>query len=267
MKVAAVQFKATDDKRRNIARAIACVEEAARHHAKFIALPEIFVWRGVVEGKVTFQNIGETVPGPTTKMFCDLARKRKVNILMGSLYEKINGEKKVFNTSVFINKKGDIAAKYRKINLFDARFGDKKIKESMTFLAGNKPALARVEGFTAGLSICYDLRFPSMYQRYKNAGADILCIPSAFTRQTGKFHWTILLKARAIENLCYVIAPNQVGTDKKGVTSFGHSMIVSPWGNILAEASGSREEIIYADIEKKTLEQDRKILPMIKGGV
>ena len=121
----------------------------------------------------------------------------------------------------------------------------------MVFSAGKNTALAKVEGMKTGLSICFDLRYPEMYRKYFLKGAEVLCVPSSFTRTTGRAHWEILLRARAIENKCYVLAPNQAGKNGQGVTCYGNSMIVDPWGRILARASNNKEEIIYADISKE----------------
>jgi nitrilase len=121
--------------------------------------------------------------------------------------------------------------------------------------------MAKAGNWVIGISICYDLRFPELYQRYARQGAEILCVPSAFTKMTGMAHWEVLLRARAIENLCYVLAPNQIGRDGNGVPSYGNSMIIDPWGKILARASGSKEEIIYADLDKRALKDQRAILP------
>ena len=140
----------------------------------------------------------------------------------------------------------------------------KKIKESDYFLSGKQIALTRVKDFNLGMSICYDLRFPELYRHYFGRGAEILTVPSAFTAKTGQAHWESLLRARAIENLAYVLAPNQVGTDSKGILSHGHSMIVSPWGEIIARASNDKEEIIYGVISHDNISKARAILPGIR---
>jgi predicted amidohydrolase len=191
-----------------------------------------------------------------------LAKKHKVAILAGSICERIPGEKKVYNTSVLINEFGEVAAKYRKTHLFNAVIGKTKVNESQHFLAGRKMVLVNIGIWTAGLSICYDLRFPEFYRKYTKAGADILCVPSAFTKVTGQAHWEILLRGRAIENLCYVLAPNQIGTDGRGIIHYGNSMIIDPWGRILARASHDKEEIIFADLQRNQLTEYRKVLPM-----
>ena len=169
-----------------------------------------------------------------------------------------------FNTSVLINPNGKIVTKYRKIHLFDIRLKGKEILESGRNQAGKNPKLAKIENIKAGLSICYDLRFPELYRHYSRAGAKIICIPSSFTRLTGEAHWHTLIKARAIENLSYVIAPNQAGIGSGGIKTYGHSLIVDPWGKILAEGPANGETVIFADIDLEYLKQVRKNLPALE---
>ena len=180
LKVAAIQLRASSDKAQNIHRASMAVQGAIASGAQLIVLPEVFVYRGKTAGQSFLKNVAESIPGPTTKYFAQLARTYKVHILMGSMYEKINGSQRVYNTSVFINAQGRIVGKYRKINLFNAVVGGKRIQEFKTFRAGNKLAIARVKGFSVGLSICYDLSFPELYRQYARQGVDIICVPSCF---------------------------------------------------------------------------------------
>ena len=182
--------------------------------------------------------------------------------MLGSILEKAP-RSHVYNTSVFINSHGTIAAKYRKIHLFDARIGDKIVREAEYFRAGRRSATVSIGEFRIGLSICYDLRFPGLYQQYAQKGVEILTVPSCFTKKTGEAHWETLLRARAIENLSYVLAPGQVGMDARGIEAYGHSMIVSPWGDIIAQGSGTAEEIVFGDIDIKEVSKARNILPGI----
>ena len=261
MKIAIIQINAGNDKERNISRARALVCQAIRQKAKFILLPEAFNFRGKADARGGLGSIAENLPGPSTSPLMEEAKKHKVFILAGSICERITGNKKVFNTSVLIDTRGKIIARYRKIHLFNAVIGKTKLKESQRFCKGYKTVLSKVDQWTAGLSICYDLRFPELYQKYARAGANILCVPSSFTKTTGSAHWEALLRARAIENLCYVLAPNQIGKDGCDVASYGNSMVIDPWGKILARASENKEEIIYAYLDKKVLKKRRKILP------
>ncbi len=264
MKVALIQFNATADKADNCHRALRFVEEALARKAKFVALPETFLWRGNAGDKAAFAAAMEPVPGRSLLPFMAFALAHKAHILAGSVLEKARGSKKAYNTSILIGPDGTIVAKYRKIHLFDARIGDKIIREPEFFLPGRRNVLARAGEFTAGLSVCYDLRFSQLYRKY--AGADIITVPSCFTRKTGEAHWEMLLRARAIENLCYVLAPGQVGPDARGVEAYGNSMIVSPWGEVLARGSDNKEEIIYGDINKQEIMKARAILPGIVKG-
>jgi deaminated glutathione amidase len=263
MKIAAIQFNATTDKADNLRRAEAMVQQALEKGAKFVALPEIFAWRGNARDKALLSEAAEPISGGAVKRFGQLAKEYQAHILLGSLFEKINNNHKVHNTSLLLGPDGTVQAKYRKINLFDARIGDKIIREADCLIPGRLGTMAKAGNFKIGMSICYDLRFAELYRSYGRKGVDILTVPSCFTKKTGQAHWEVLLRARAIENLCYVIAPNQVGQDVRGVESYGNSMIVSPWGEVIARASGSKQEIIYADINKEAIEQARAILPGI----
>jgi len=264
MKVALIQMNATSDKSRNIVRAVELIKEAIACQSRFVLLPEVFNFRGILVKPRDIQSIAEPIGGESLRPLMALAKRHKVFILAGSVYEKAKGIKKVYNTSVLIDDNGKISTRYRKIHLFDAIIGKKVIKESRLFVAGRKMAIGVVDQLRVGLSVCYDLRFPHLYKSYAQQGAHVLCVPSAFTKATGQAHWEVLLRARAIENLCYVLAPNQVGKDGRGVPSYGHSMIIDPWGKILAEASGDKEEIIYAHLDRTILDQTRKILPGFK---
>ncbi len=267
MKIALLQLNAMNDKKKNIQRAIELTLKAIGGGAEFILLPEVFNYRGVPDPKSGYHRIAETIPGESAIPFMIIARARKVSILLGSIYEKAKGSKKVYNTSIFINADGEIKAEYRKMNLFDAHVDGKIFKESRYFLAGKKSILTKVNGFKVGISVCYDLRFPELYRNYAKAKVDMVCVPSSFTRTTGRAHWEILLRARAIENLCYVLAPGQIGFlggDRlQPVPAHGHSMVVDPWGSIVACGSGDKEEIVYAEVNKDKIIEARQKLPGI----
>jgi len=260
--VALLQLCSGHDKEANLARALAMSREALEKGARFILLPEVFNFRGDARDKSVFAKAAERIPGPSSNAFLPLAKTYKASILLGSIIEKTKGLR-AYNTSVFISPKGEITAKYRKIHLFDARIGDKIIRESDCFKAGRQLTTVNVGSFKTGLSICYDLRFPKMYRDYAGRGAQMLTIPSCFTRKTGEAHWETLLRARAIENLSYVLAANQVGTDDRGMQAHGHSMIISPWGEIIAQGSGTAQEIVYGDIDIEEVRKARQILPGI----
>jgi len=261
MKVALVQFNAGPDKNDNLRRAFAFAERAIARRAQWILFPEVFNYRGDLTHPENFKAAAEGIPGETIRLFCGLARRAKVFILAGSIVEQAHSKTKAYNTSVLINNRGRTEAVYRKMHLFGAQIQKTALQESKVFLAGKKPVMGRVQDFKVGMSVCYDLRFPDLYQNYRRAGADVLTIPAAFTAFTGQAHWEVLLRARAIENQCYVLAPNQVGQDSRGVATHGHSMVISPWGNIVARGSADKEEIVYAEIHLKEIEKSQKILP------
>ena len=262
LKVALIQLCSGHDKEANLDRALAMSREALDKGAGFILLPEVFNFRGDSRQRQVFANAAESIPGPSSKAFLPLAKKYKASILLGSIIEKSRGTR-AYNTSVFINAHGAIGAKYRKIHLFDARIGDKIIRESDCFRPGRSRTKVNVGHFRAGLSICYDLRFPGLYRDYAQSGVEVLTIPSCFTRRTGEAHWEALLRARAIENLSYVLAPNQVGTDDRGMKAHGHSMIISPWGEIIAQGSAEGQEIVFGEIDIEEVRKARQILPGI----
>ena len=263
MKIALIQIRAGNNKKKNITRALAMARKASKKQARFILLPEAFNYRGLPHEIRGYADVAEAIPGESSMPFMELAKTNKVYILIGSLGEHEQDTSKVFNTSVLIDDNGKIEATYRKIHLFDAVIGKKKIQESTFLLAGNQPRTAYVGKFAIGMSICYDLRFPQLYRDYSNSGAQILCVPSCFTKTTGQAHWETLLRARAIENLSYVLAPNQVGKDSRGIICYGNSMVVDPWGKVIARASGTKEEIIYAAINSSAICTARKRLPGI----
>lgn len=264
MKVALIQFNATANKSDNIRRAAEFVKQAAAKRAAWVLLPEVFNFRGDIRNKDILQQACERIPGETTETFLKLAGRHKVDILLGSLLEKATPSK-AYNTSVAMSGSSGEIAKYRKIHLFDAMVGDKIIGESRTISAGKRLQKITVGEFKVGLSICYDLRFPDLYQNYARQGATVLTVPSCFTRQTGTAHWESLLRARAIENLCYVLAPGQVGKDTRGIEAYGHSAIVNPWGEIIACGSLDKEEIIYGEISLETVKEARRKLPGISN--
>lgn len=263
MKVAVVQLNSGPDKAKNLARALHFVIRAIQKQAEFILLPEVFNYRGPAFSGPRFDSVPENIPGESTIPLMELARKHKIYVLAGSIYEKTKNRAKIYNTSVLINSRGCIAARYRKINLFKSIVDGIYLDESRVFAAGIKPATVKVKDFKLGMSICYDLRFPELYRGYARAGAHILSVPSVFTRSTGQAHFETLLRARAIENICYVLAPNQIGKDGRRVPSYGHSMIIDPWGRILAKASANKEEIIFADLNLGFLHKKRKLLPAV----
>ncbi len=231
IRVAAIQMSSTPDKEENKEAAEALVREATSAGADLVALPELWSCHGLVEA---YRQIAEPVPGPTTNFLGDLARELSIYLLGGSILEGDPGAQRLSNTSTFFDPSGKMAAVYRKIHLFDVKVSDKEYLESAIIAPGKEIVTAKAGAATLGLSICYDVRFPELYRLLALRGAEILVVPAAFTLQTGKDHWELLLRARAVENQSFVVAPAQWGCKADGRWTYGRSMIVDPWGTVLA---------------------------------
>jgi deaminated glutathione amidase len=257
---AAIQLSTTSDKAVNLEKAEHLIRLAAARGARLVALPEVFNWRGQ---RAEEADAAESLNGVTLTLIAGLARELEILILAGSITERAPGQAKNYNTSVLIGADGKYLAVYRKIHLFDVDLpGRVTFKESDAKLAGAEVVAAETTHGTIGLSVCYDLRFPELYRRLAFAGARILTIPSAFTFPTGEAHWEALLRARAIENQCYVIAPAQFGPNVHGFHDYGNSMIVDPWGRVLARAA-EVEGVVIAPIDLEYLERVRRELPSL----
>lgn len=248
MKIALIQVNAGISKQTNIIKAREKTQIAADRNADFILLPEVFNYRGPLSGQELFNEIAEEIPGESLLPLIDIAKNNELFILAGSIYERANDKKKVYNTSVLIDNSGTIIAKYRKINLFRAFIDGKEIDEANTYEPGDKTIICNINGRKVGLSICFDLRFPELYREYYKKGVDIISVPSSFTTRTGQLHWDTLLRARAIENYCYVLAPNQFGIDGNGVETYGHSMVVDPQGKIVDILDKQEEGILIVEL-------------------
>jgi deaminated glutathione amidase len=259
--VAAAQMTSTADRARNLDTAVRLVNEAADLGAKLIGLPENFAFMGPEEARLAS---AETLEGPTLSALRELARRRAVHILAGSISEKVSDPKKTANTSALIADDGSIVAAYRKIHLFDVQIPDgARYAESEGVVAGDQAIVAPTSLGRIGLTICYDLRFPELYRKLAGFGAQIITIPSAFTLFTGKDHWEVLVRARAIENLAYVIAPAQVGRHSASRQTFGNAMVVDPWGVVLARCPDG-EGVCVARFDRTRLERVRQELPALK---
>ena len=259
-KVAAIQFCANEDKERNLELASRYIDIAVGKGVDVVVLPEMFNCCGHKE--VMIRN-AEDVPGYTTDFMSEKARKNGIHIVCGSIFEKA-GSNKAFNTSVVIDRNGEIIAKYSKVHLFDIDIPDKiSYKESEHVVAGNKMVTVNMGTFDAGLAICYDLRFCELFRFLALKGAKIVFIPSAFTFATGEYHWEPLVTARAIENQVFVVAANQVGKGPNNITCYGKSMIVDPWGRVLAKAKDD-ENIIIAEIDFNLLDSVRSEVPLFE---
>jgi len=258
---AAVQMTSTGDRDKNLATALRLLGEAADLGARLACLPENFAFMGREEERIAG---AETLEGPTLSALRELARARRLQILAGSIAERVDAPGKTANTSVLLGEDGAVVAAYRKIHLFDVNIPDgARYAESETVQPGTEAVLAESALGRIGLTVCYDLRFPELYRQLSARGAEILTIPAAFTLYTGKDHWEVLVRARAIENLCYVIAPAQVGRHSANRVTFGNAMVVDPWGVVLARC-GDGEGLAVAPVRRDRLEQCRRELPALQ---
>jgi len=255
-----VQMTSTADVERNLNAACVLVEQAALRGARFVGLPENFAF---------LRSEGQPVPepqaidGPWVRRMADLARQHAITLLLGSLPERVPNDTRVRNTSVLIGPDGRTLACYRKIHLFDIDLpGMEHLKESKAVLPGDEIVVASTPLGPVGLTICYDMRFPELYRELVRRGARVLCVPSAFTERTGKAHWEVLLRARAIENLAYVFAPAQVGHHGGGRASHGQALIADPWGAVVAQVPDG-EGIALAELDFERLARLRRELPAL----
>lgn len=258
---AVVQLNCTSDESANWESARSLIERAAGYGARLVATPENTNYLGPHEEKV---RRAEPLEGPTVTRFADLARRLGVWLLLGSYNEKSDEPSRCYNTSVLFSPEGKIVATYRKMHLFDVDVpGGVRFAESATCKPGEEVAVADTELGRLGLSICYDLRFAELYRKMTDQGAHMLAVPAAFTLATGKDHWEPLMRARAIENQCYVLAPAQHGEhDDAGLkASYGHAMIVDPWGLVVARASDG-PGIALAEIDLERAARIRRAIPV-----
>lgn len=266
--VAVCQFTATHDKEKNFSIAKSLIDESVKKQAKMVFLPEASDY--ISRNKSEFRELSEPINGFLISQYKDLAKVNNIWLSIGGFHEKID-EKTIYNSHIIINDLGNIAAIYRKIHLFDVSIPDKNIhlRESDSN-AGGSQIVAPIQSPIGclGLQICYDLRFPEHSTLLRKLGAEILTFPSAFTSGTGKVHWEVLLRARAIENQCYVIAAAQYGAHNDKRTSYGHSMIVDPWGQILSECPkytegvNTDQSVAVATIDLDLVQKVRTEMPV-----
>ena len=258
--VALLQIDTQGDKTANLKKIGEFIDEAVAKDADFVSLPEMcsFAGKSAVEAVAN----AEPVPGPTTDFMAAKAREHGIWIHGGSIYEAIPGEDRTYNTTVVYNPKGEIVATYRKIHLFDVDLaGGVSHKESRTVRPGEEIALFDTEYCKMGLAICYDVRFPELFRILALRGAKVIFNPAQFALYTGKDHWEPLLRARAIENQCYMICAGQIGV-KPNMQAYGRSLVADPWGNVIAKA-GDRECVLMAEIDLDYLDKVRTELPSL----
>ena len=264
MRVAVCQMNAGGgDVPRNVATAVRLLDEAGAGGADLAALPELWPAYG---SPAAMRGAAAPIPGPLTDAVAEVARTRSMWIVGGSVPEAADDH--VFNTSCLFDRDGEIVAHYRKIHLFDVDLpGQPPFRESSTFTPGDQLVTHDTDVGRVGLSICYDLRFPELYRGLMVMGAEVLFVPAQFQHETGKDHWEALLRARAIENQCFVVAPGQWGTfgePEKGRRSFGNSMAVDPWGRVLVRAPEDGDGVWFADLDMAELRRVRQVLPALQ---
>ena len=260
LRVACVQLNSSTEKADNLERAERLVARAASTGADLVLLPEKWNAIGSVD---TLRAAAEPLEGgETVTAMADWARRHGITVVGGSITEQREGHEKLSNTSCVFDASGDLVAVYRKIHMFDVEVGGNVYRESEAEEPGDETVLCEVEGWKIGLSVCYDLRFPELYRILAVEGAETLTVPAAFTLYTGKDHWELLLRARAVENQCFVLAANEWGVHEGGKASYGRSTIVDPWGVVLATAS-DEDTVITAELDRGLLERVRRDLPSL----
>jgi len=260
MRLAAIQLNAGPDKQANLARVAHWLRQAARRGAQVALLPENFALMAA-DDAARLAGIEGPHASPTLTRLRAEARALGIRIIAGGMLWRDAAQGAVHNRCLVIERDGTCVAHYDKIHLFDAAL-DGGYRESALIRPGRRPVVARLGGYACGLSICYDLRFAELYRHYAQQGCALLSVPAAFTAQTGAAHWEVLLRARAIENQCYVLAAGQWGTHADGRRTWGHSMIVDPWGEVLA-CLPEGEGVIVAELEPARLRDVRRRLPAL----
>jgi deaminated glutathione amidase len=265
VRAAAVQLQSTDDKDRNLADADRETRAAAADGAELVVLPERLDIRGTA---ADYAAGAETLDGRAVSWARETARELGIDIVAGSVAERREGHERVANTSVHAGPDGELKAVYRKIHMFDVEVGGVEYRESEHSEPADEIVVSETaQGVGLGMTICYDLRFPELYRILALRGARIVAIPAAFTRVTGEAHWEVLLRARAIENQVFVIAPGQGCMPGPERDSYGNSMIVDPWGEVLARAGSEGACFVAADLDLARQDEIREKLPSLANRV
>jgi deaminated glutathione amidase len=261
--VAAVQMNSQDDLAQNLDRVAARVREAAAAGAQLIVLPENFAFFGPDAGRADLAEELDRPAGPIASRLAHLAREHRAFVIGGGMPERSSDPARPFNTCAVFGPGGELVATYRKVHLFDVEIADgASYAESSSTMGGERPMVVVTGSLRVGLSVCYDVRFPELYRRLSDAGADMFVVPAAFTMMTGKDHWHVLLRARAIEGQAYVVAAAQWGAHPRGKRTYGKSCVIDPWGDVIAQASEG-EGIVVAPVDRARLASVRRSLPAL----
>jgi predicted amidohydrolase len=264
MQAAVVQLNSQDDVALNLSRVEHWIGSAARAGAKLVTLPENFAFMGEEANKREIaERLDGAFPGPILGALIEYARRHRVWVLGGGMAERSDDPTRPYNTSVLVDPAGHLVVSYRKVHLFDVSLPDgTAARESAATTAGTDPVTTEVLGVRVGLSICYDVRFPELYRRLVSQGARVVTVPAAFTLTTGKDHWHVLLRARAVENQVYVLAPAQHGKHPRGRQTYGKSVIIDPWGEVIAQCSEG-EGFATANLDFEYQDRIRTSLPSL----
>ena len=262
IRVACVQITSGREKALNLEKAEKLVAQAAATGADIVALPE--KWNAIGPPDVLHDTAETIEGGESIEAMRGWAKTHGVTLVGGSITERREGREKLSNTSLVFDPEGELVATYRKIHLFDVEVGGLTYRESEAEEHGDEPVVAEVEGWPVGLTICFDVRFPELYRVLALEGALLAMVPAHFTLYTGKDHWHLLLRARAVENGFYVAAPAQVGETGIGRPSYGRSLIADPWGTVLAQAH-DEETVISAELDRAWLEEVRRRIPSLSA--
>jgi deaminated glutathione amidase len=260
LRVAAVQLNSSADKGDNLKRAERLVARAASRGADLVLLPE--KWNAIGSTETLAANAEPLEGGETVTAMSGWAARHGITLVGGSITERREGREKLSNTCCVFDPSGDLVAVYRKIHMFDVDVGGHSYRESDAEEPGDETVVCDVEGWKLGLTVCYDLRFPELYRILAVEGAEVVTVPAAFTLYTGKDHWELLLRARAVENQCFVVASNEWGTIEGGKAAYGRSMIVDPWGVVLAQAT-DEDTVVSAELDRARLQHVRESLPSL----
>jgi deaminated glutathione amidase len=260
IRVACVQLTSRADKAANLATTERLVARAAATGADLVVLPE--KWNAIGNPDVLHAAAETLEDGESVEAMRSWARTHGITLVGGSITERREGREKLSNTCLVFDPEGELAAVYRKIHLFDVDVGGLRYRESDAEEPGDEPVVARLEDWPIGLSVCYDVRFPELYRILALEGAELVTVPANFTLYTGKDHWHVLLRARAIENQLFVVAAAQVGETITGKPSYGRSLVADPWGTVLAQAP-DEETVIFAELDRERLREIRRNLPSL----